>query len=529
MYLLKIIVSIIVIVQHFFIFASQGLGNKIVSNIHDNCFSECAEQVLDKNNLIVEWYPSEPYQFGYITKDGKYDITGLDIEIINAVSNKVDISIKYVESGWEQSILKIQNGKSDMVAAASYTKEREVYANFSVPYRFEEISLFALSSTKKPINFNNINEFLAQIRLLNFRLGITKKFIYGDTKITDYLNQASNNDIIIKYEDTADLLGALTRKEIDGFLADRISGIGLALGYTKELIQEIPTGLKTPIHFMFSKKTVSIDVVKQFNDTITLFVNTDEYKKIVKNYIYHVLLPKTINSEWSYIIGLIGGVAFALSGISLAVKKNATLFDTFLLAMLPSILGCVLLDITACNTSNITLILTPYYIYYIFITVLIGFSIVKLLDHYNKQLYEDSFMQKIWGNILIICDALGQSSFMIIGVVTVIVQRIEPLEFWGPCFACLTSSAGMILRNLICNNASTNRCILKDINFEVSILWGFIFSILLDIYAYNPNYNTIKYSIITSIAGAFVTRFIIYYYNIPNLTFRTDIPEISTK
>ncbi|MFU7502708.1 MAG: hypothetical protein ACE1S7_04610 [Candidatus Tisiphia sp.] len=76
---------------------------------------------------------------------------------------------------------------------------------------------------------------------------------------------------------------------------------------------------------------------------------------------------------------------------------------------------------------------------------------------------------------------------MIIGIVTVIVQRIEPLEFWGPCFACLTSSAGIILRNLIYKHDKNMEYIPREVNFEIFILWGGIFSILLDAYAYNPN------------------------------------------
>ena len=48
------------------------------------------------------------------------------------------------------------------------------------------------------------------------------------------------------------------------------------------------------------------------------------------------------------------------------------------------------------------------------------FSSINYSNSHN-QLYEDSFIQKIWSNTLVICDSLGQASFMIIGVVTVIV------------------------------------------------------------------------------------------------------------
>lgn len=524
MQVLKSIIPIIIIVQNFFTFANPEDSSNQLSNIQDKYFTQCTEEMSDKDNLLVDWYPLEPYQFSHIAKNGHYCVTGLDIELINSISSKISIGVQYADSVWERAISNIGHGDSDMVAGATYTAERAVFANFSLPYRFEEISLFTLRSAKKHLSFSNINEFLAQIRLLNFRLGIIKKAVYGDARTTDYLNQVSNNDIIIKYGSNLELFNGLLRNEIDGFLADRISGVALSLNYIKkDQIEEIPTGIKTPVHLMFSKKTVTPNIVVRFNDSIKEFVDSDEYKKIVKSYIYHILLPKSIDSEWCYIIGVIGSIAFAISAITISSKTNATLFGTFVLAMLPSLLGCILLDIIIVHHGyNINLVLTPYYTFRVFITVLIGFFTVKLLAYYNKQLYEDSFIQKIWSNTLVICDSLGQASFMIIGVVTVIVQRIEPLEFWGPCFACLTSSAGIILRNLICKHDKNMEYIPREVNFEIFILWGGIFSILLDVYAYNPNYNTIKYSIITVIAGAFVSRFLVHYYNIPNLTFRSD-------
>ncbi|MDR0296383.1 MAG: transporter substrate-binding domain-containing protein [Rickettsia sp.] len=536
MQILKSIIPIIIILQNFFAFADHKVADptvnntQISNNLIDTYFTQCTEEIADKESLLVDWYTLEPYQFSSITRSGNYNITGLDIELINAISSKINIGIQYTGSAWGRVIPNIQQGKSDMVAGLTYTNERAVFGNFSIPYRFAEISLFTLRSATKHLNFKNTNEFLAQIRLLNFRLGITKKVVYGNTRTTDYLNQVSNNDIIIKYGSNAELFKALLRNEIDGFLDDRIAGVALALNCVeKDQVEEIPTGIKTPIHLMFSKKTVSPNLVARFNNSIKEFINSDEYKKIVRRYIYHTLLPKSIDSTWCHIIGVIGSIAFAISGIIISAKTNATLFTTFVLAMLPSLLGCILLDIILHHTdNNISIVLTPYYAFRVFITVLIGFSAIKLLAYYNKQLYEDNFIQKIRNNTLIVCDSLGQASFMVIGVIIVIVQRIEPLEFWGTCFAWLTSSVGIIFRNLIGKYDKNMECIPREINFEILILWGAIFSILLDSYAYKPDYSTIKYSIVTVFVGAFVSRLLVYYYNISNLTFRSDNTEIPT-
>lgn len=525
--LLKFILSLIIILQNFIILAAADIPLTNSKTIVD--LEQCSD-IADKTTLTINWRMWEPYAFSRVTPSGHYAVTGLDIELINTLSKKIGINLEYKEIEWDTTLMNIQNGVADVTSGATYTEERAKYANFSLPYRFEEISLFSQYSSIKQLNFHNTSEFLAQLRLLNFRLGISLGAVYGDPQITAFLNNQNNNDIIIKFANDLDSFSALIRNEIDGFICDRIVGVSAVLSNNESVkVKETPLGIKVPIHLMFSKKTVSLDLINHFNNTINEFIRSDDYKQIVKGYIYHVLLPKAIDSEWCYIIGLIGSIAFALSGLAIAVKENTTFFGTFLFALLPSIGGCLLLDIIVTRDNDqINFDLTPFYTYYVFITVLIGFATIKLLDYYNKQLYEEGFISKLWNNTLIICDALGQASFIVIGVASAIVVKIEPLAFWGPFLAFLAAHAGSIIRDLLLKERDI-KCLDGRMSAEISILWGLIFSILLDIHAYNPDYSTIEYSMITVIAGAFVTKLLVYYFNVPNLRFRVEGDEAVTK
>lgn len=97
------------------------------------------------------------------------------------------------------------------------------------------------------------------------------------TRTTEYLNQVTNNDIIIKYGSDAELFKGILRNEIDGFLADRIAGLVLALNCVeKDQVEEIATGIKTPVHLMFSKKPVSPNLIARFNNSIEEFINSDQ-------------------------------------------------------------------------------------------------------------------------------------------------------------------------------------------------------------------------------------------------------------
>ena len=495
--------------------ASQEPG--ILSKITEQEAHQCFE-VVDKKNLKNGWYLLEPYQFNKISAGG-YTLTGMDIELVKAIAAKVGINMDYQQVGWGQHQAELRDGLKDVAAGATYTKARSEFVYFSVPYRFEENSLFILNDSTKQVKFSSVSEFLAQVRLQNFQLGVTKGFIYADPQINLFIRDNSNKDIINQFENDVEALEALIRGEIDGFISDRVVGSAAVLNKkANSLISEIQLNIKTPIHLMFSKKTVSQDLVDKFNKEIKKFTASNEYKNIVKTYLYPVMLMQTIDSEWFYFIGVIGTLAFAVSGVAIAAKDNTTLFGTFLFAMLPSVGGGIMRDVLI-NRDEVGLFLTPSYMYYILIVVLVGFSTVRLLEYYNKKTNEDAVVQKFWTNILVIGDAMGTSAFIVTGVSIAIMARIEPIELWGPFFAFLTANGGGILRDLL-RKQRVILCLSGPINAESCIIWGLIFSIYLNINSYNPNAEGIRNAVIVVALGAFITRLVAYYFAIPNIHFR---------
>ena len=522
---IKTVLPFLVILPHYTIFAATEYADirssaaKPSVTLQDISLDKCID-ASDKQVLTNGWYLWEPYQFNRITSGG-YTLTGMDIELGKAIAERVGVEIKYDPITWSRHQRELKEGKRDMAAGATYTEERSQFVYFSIPYRFEENSLFVLKNTEKKLVFYNISEYLAQIRLQNFRLGVTKSFIYADAKINEFIGDNANSDILFQYENDTESLRALLRGEIDGFMADRVVGAAIILNRgAGDKVREIQLNIKTPIHFMFSKQTVPLELVDHFNQEIQKFVVSSEYKNIVKNYVYPVLLLQTIDSQWFYMVGMIGTIAFAISGIAIAAKENLTLFGTFLLAMLPSVGGGIMRDVIV-NRETVGIILTPSYMYYILIIVVIGFATVRLLNYYNNNSAADSFIQKFWNNLLIVCDAMGQAAMIVIGVSVVIMMRIEPVELWGPFFAFLTSNGGGILRDLLRQDRIIS-CMSGGFNAEIAILWGLVFSIFLDMNAHNPNPDTIRYMVILIASGAFITKLMVYYLKVPNVRFHTE-------
>ena len=487
---------------------------------------QCSE-TADKKQLIGGWYLWEPYQFNKVTAGG-YNLTGMDIQLVKKLAERVGVPILYEQVEWKQHQQDLREGKRDIAAGATYTEARAEYVYFSVPYRFEENALFILNNSDKTLEFESVSEFLAQVRLQNFRLGITKGFIYADPQINLFTSDETNQDIIHQYDNDVAALNALIKGEIDGFLSDRVVGAAAILNNkVTSKVKEVLLNAKTPIHLMFSKKAVPIGVVDKFNQEIQKFSGSDEYKDIVKTYLYPVMLMQTIDSSWFYFIGVIGTLAFAISGIAIAAKDNATLFGTFIFAMLPSVGGGIMRDVLI-NREEVGLFLTPSYMYYILIVVLVGFSMVRLLEYYNKNANEDGVIMRFWDNTLVFGDALGQAAFIVTGVSIAIMARIEPIELWGPFFAFLTANGGGILRDLL-RKKDYISCLSGTVNAEVSIIWGLIFSIYLNIHSYNPDPTGIRNAVATVAIGAFLTRIAAYYFKMPNIKFRADDVDHSSE
>ncbi len=486
----------------------------------------CGE-LPDKDTLISGWYSWEPYQFNKITPSGA-KLVGMDIWIVKYLASTLKLDISYDEVSWTQHQKDLQVGDRDMASGATYNADRAKYAYFSIPYRFEEDSLFTQKDGFKKLAFSNIKEFLAQVRLKNYRLGVVDGFTYAAQEINDFIKDETNHDIIIKYPEDLNSLKALMNNEVDGFICDRVVGSSIVFNNALDKrIEEVPLNVRTPIHLMFSKKTVPIDIVEKFNSAIAKFVDTKEYKSIVSTYLYSLLLLQTINADWFYIVGIIGTVAFALSGVAIAAKENATLFGTLIFAMLPSVAGGVMRDIII-NRDKVGILLTPSYMYIIVVIVILGFAVTHLVESYNKDSKMDDTVAKFWQHLLIICDALGQASFIVTGVAIAMIGRIDPIELWGPFFAFLTANAGGIFRDMLKKDRVIT-CLYGDIDPEISVIWGLIFSMFLSYNAYNPDPEVINYGVIAVVVGAFLSRLVAYYLNVPNLKFRKEVVAASVE
>ncbi|MGU9987337.1 hypothetical protein [Rickettsia sp. MEAM1 (Bemisia tabaci)] len=85
MKIFKLFIFILIILKSFY-----SLSNSISKQ---EAALEC-ENLPDKKTLTTAWYINEPYQYWMVTSNGTANVSGMDIELINALAAKIGINIE---------------------------------------------------------------------------------------------------------------------------------------------------------------------------------------------------------------------------------------------------------------------------------------------------------------------------------------------------------------------------------------------------------------------------------------------------
>lgn len=476
-----------------------------------------AANALKDNILSVGWYPWDPYQ--YLAEENNEDsLTGLDVQLTRAVADLASKNLKYQEIQWQDSLYALEAGTLDIIPGAAFDEGRAQYAYFSIPYRIEEDAFFIRREDEKRFASGTSSAaFVTLLKTHHLRLGVMSGFVYTDPLINAFLADPANASQIYPGNNDLDNLRKLLNHEIDVFIADRIAGATIIWRNKHDRdVTQLEIDIKTPIYFMFSKKSVFPETVAAFNQAIEEIHRNEQYQSIVSWYIYPILLFQAIDSLWFRLIETTGIVAFALSGLIIAYRDKYTLLGAFILAFLPSIAGGLFRDIIF-HRNPVGALQSPFYLNTVICTVLIGHFALQLNNLLKRPFYINTIHMN-W--ILATTEAFGLASFTVIGVIIALLSKVQPLWLWGPFFSFVTIAGGTILRDLL-SKSQTIAELGRDIYREVTIIWGLFLSLALTYYTpQNIHPAAIITFVAITVSGAFLTRMLVYYYKVPNPHFR---------
>lgn len=109
--------------------------------------------------------------FSFIDKSGK--ASGLDIDILKAVSAEGKIKFNYQLTSWDSALAHIESGKIDIITGIIFSEERERFVDFTTPIHTEYYSIFI----RKDLVYNDLSN------LKGYRLAVLGR----DFSIEKYL------------------------------------------------------------------------------------------------------------------------------------------------------------------------------------------------------------------------------------------------------------------------------------------------------------------------------------------------------
>ena len=467
------------------------------------------------------WYHWDPYQYLKIPADAS-SLTGLDIQLQKLILKKAGYEVSITPVSWRQHQEDLKTGSRDYAMGAFYSDERAKIFHIPEPYRFEENSLFVMRQDISQHKYKNVEGFLEFIKTQNLKVGVVEGYRYASDKINKFIEAPENRDVIIKSETDDQNLNLLLNGRIDAFLADRI--VGATIIWRQKVgrkVTEKQLNSKAPIYMLLSKKSISEKQFQEINKAIIDIKKSPEYVQTVSWYLYPILLLETTDSDWFTLIEIIGIIAFALSGLVVAYRCNASLFGTFILAFLPSFGGGVLRDVIF-GRYPVWFMQAHLYMLLVIFVVIVGFITTKLLIKFGSELniinakYNRYGASKIFDTLLTVTDAIGLAAFTVTGVLVSLIVKADPLWLWGPFFAFLTGAGGGMLRDIVVKEGKVG-AVHGEIYPEIALVWGLLFSLYLTYTVDNIDPVKIEISVIVTIVCAFLTRILIYFNKVPNI------------
>lgn len=462
--------------------------------------------------LRFGWFDWDPYQYEEL-RDREAVLTGLDIELVREIAAGAGQKLEFEHRPWAGVLAGLADGTIDLTVGYQRA-ERDAFVHYSFPYRLETEVILVRRGQANAWSQRDLTSLLAAMRG-RFRIGVVEGYVYGPERFDAYLSDPANAELIDTSTSDRESLLKLLAGEVDGIVMDRTVAATIAWrnGWLDE-VEELPLVVNQDHLFvLFSKASTSQAQVDAFNQSMVRLRDEGDFSRIVLAYLYPILIAMTTESNWFFAIDVLGTVAFAISGLVLAIRERYSVLGALVLAALPAVGGGLLRDLLV-SREPVGVARTPLYIELIVATVFAGYLLVRierLVARSNGTfagLTEQA--RRLAQHTVEFFDSLGLASFTVTGVAVAVGSDVQPLWLWGPLLAFLTAAGGGIMRDVV--RGRIDESSLKTSFYpEVAVLWGFALSAFLASEGADLTADVLLWAVVVTIIGAFLTRTVAYW------------------
>ena len=478
--------------------------------IAENKANDC-DVLRVKNKLSGIWYPYKPYQYHVFTFDHR-SLVGLDVDLFDLISKNLDLLIDYTQTKDFDILAKLKLEHKDFASGISFSEERGKDFYFSRPYRYEVYDIYTLKDNRLPKIFDNWGEFLVNITLANYKLGVVKNYNYGSERINNFISK-NDGHIVESYPTDGLAFEAFLRKEIDYLIIDNFVATSLIMEYSSaNKISNLDLAMEVPVHFVFNKDTVPLETVFTFNQAIDNTLNKYEYKQILNNYLQPYLFFETVKSDLFDFISLISALLFAISSTIFAAKAGMSFFGCCFLSLLPSFATNYCVDLIENLSANANF--KNYSVSYIYLVLVLGvcailfFTIKAMMNTHEKS---NNWKELIkFANIL---DIVARCHIPLLAVTYISWRLLDPSIFFAPMVSVIPISIGIIIRDAFIREHK-HSFLYNSSTYIVNAILSSVFMLVIDILGVQNIIPNTQYFIVIVIIVTILVQFSVKYFTI---------------
>lgn len=412
---------------------------------------------------------------------GLNGLSRMELELLTSVARAASIEVVFTKLNWAQQQEALLSGRIDLAFGAYQPEFGDARFHYSIPYRPAPVALYIRVEDEDRYDLSDVASLLRESQKL--KLGIVAGQSFQDSRIYSVFEAAARDRRLVVAYDLEENLKNLANGRIDGFIGERLDTAASAMDMKLlHIVHEaIPLGTWN-VHAIFSKTTVTEEMVERFNAAIRATTNDGEMKKIIHRSKFSVIATYFFNSTLFVVLEVIGCIAFAISGVLIAYRDRFSIVGAFVLAALPAVGGDTLRDLIF-DRHPISVLATPLYLCTVGLTVLIGYAFIRLMQLLHRRRYWFDAGVKFPAfvnikNVYEFTDAIGIGAFTASGVAVAVLVGADPLWLWAPISAALSAAGGGILRDIVRQSGRVDT-LKTEFYAEVPIIWGALFSVFI--------------------------------------------------
>lgn len=194
------------------------------------------------------------------------------------------------------------------------------------------------------------------------------------------------------------------------------------------------------------------------------------------------------------IIDILGTIAFAISGVLVAMEKKLDVFGVLIIAFVTAVGGGTLRDVLI-GIRPVGWLTAPIHLVIIIVTVFLAILFVKQLKYFRKSLF--------------LFDTIGIGLYTMVGIEKGLLANLSPIM----CIALgtITACFGGVTRDILCNEIPV--IFRKEVYATVCIVGGLSYFLIIQF----PINNTIAHSAGIAIIIALRIMAVKFKISLPNI------------